>query len=58
MGLHITYDRMVGHYIFHNRDGGVQFNKYEIDLPYIYAKKHDVASIYKVQDNLEGFTKK
>ena len=39
MGFHSTYNSRYGHYIVHTKYGGVQFNKYEMGLPYIDAKK-------------------
>ena len=35
MGFNITYYSWDGHYIFQTKDGEVQLNKDEMDLPYI-----------------------
>ena len=57
MGFHITYDKGYGNYIVHSKE--LQFNKGEMGLPYIDAKKpQDVDFIQIVQDDFEGFIRK
>ena len=58
MGFLITYHRQDGHYIVHTKDVEVQFNKYEMGIPYIDSKKKEITFVQTVQDNFKGFTKK
>ena len=60
MGFRITYDSWYGHYIVHTKDGGVQFNKDEMGLPYIDTQKktQDMDFVQTFQEGFEGLTNK
>ena len=57
MGFHFTYNIWDGHYIMYTKDGAIQFNKYEMGLPYIDSKKpKDVDFVKTVWEIFEGLT--
>ena len=59
MGFPITYDSWEGNHIVQTKDGEVQFNKYEIGIPYTDSNKTQYAPFIKtVWEIFEGFTRK